>query len=196
MCPIMDIGYELCCFNYIFGCWDVKEEYEATLKRHVQFIQQLVDEKKKLSEKSEALASEMHQQASRHLHERRISDERHTNEIRRIKQVTPIRWIILGEREREREKRKSPTEDGCRKRPKRRGTEPNGRAFNHDTDKAIIFFSQHQSINPPINLSMNHWICRACARIRNTIRKNGWPTGRSTSARRRRAGWSPNYAGS
>ena len=46
-----------------------------------------MEEKKKLSEKSEALASEMHQQASRHLHERRISDERHTNEIRRIKQV-------------------------------------------------------------------------------------------------------------
>ena len=65
----------------------MKEEYEGTLKRHVQFIQQLVDEKKKLSEKSEALASEMHQQASRHLHERRVNDERHTNEIRRIKQV-------------------------------------------------------------------------------------------------------------
>ena len=68
-------------------CKTLKEEHEATVKRHIQFIQQLVEEKKKLSDRCEALAAEMHQQASRHEHERRVSEERRLTEIRRIKQV-------------------------------------------------------------------------------------------------------------
>ena len=68
-------------------CQAQKEEYESTLKRHVNFIQQLVEEKKKLSEKSEAMAAEMHQLVTRQEHERRNTEERHLNELRRIKQV-------------------------------------------------------------------------------------------------------------
>ena len=68
-------------------CKAQKEEYEATLNRHVQFIQQLVEEKKSLAGKCETLATEMRQQAAKIEYERRINDERHNNEIRRLKQV-------------------------------------------------------------------------------------------------------------
>lgn len=46
-------------------CKTQREEYETTLNRHVHFIQQLVEEKKKLAEKCETLVSEMRQQNSR-----------------------------------------------------------------------------------------------------------------------------------
>lgn len=72
--------------NWRFKCQ--KEEYETTLKRHVSFIQQLVDEKKVLAEKCESLAAEMRQQANKHETERRLHDERHSTEIRRLKQVS------------------------------------------------------------------------------------------------------------
>ena len=65
-----------------------KEEYETTLKRHVSFIQQLVEEKKKLAEKCETLAGELRQQAARFENERRVNEERHSNEMKRLKQVT------------------------------------------------------------------------------------------------------------
>lgn len=68
-------------------CKTQREEYETTLNRHVQFIQQLVDEKKKLAEKCEALVSEMRHLNSRMENERRINEERHSTEIRRLKQV-------------------------------------------------------------------------------------------------------------
>lgn len=68
-------------------CKSQKEEYEATLNRHVQFIQQLVEEKKALAVKCEGMAAEMRQQASKLEYERRISEDRLNNEIRRLKQV-------------------------------------------------------------------------------------------------------------
>lgn len=68
-------------------CKSQKEEYEATLNRHVQFIQQLVEEKKALAVKCEAMASEMRQQTAKVEYERRIHEERLNNEIRRLKQV-------------------------------------------------------------------------------------------------------------
>lgn len=68
-------------------CKTQKEEYEVTLKRHVQFIQQLVEEKKVLAGKCEALAIEMRQQTAKVEYERRFTEERHNSEIRRLKQV-------------------------------------------------------------------------------------------------------------
>ena len=68
-------------------CKTQREEYETTLNRHVQFIQQLVEEKKKLADKCEGMVLEMRQQTSRAEYERKISEERHCAEIRRLKQV-------------------------------------------------------------------------------------------------------------
>jgi 5-azacytidine-induced protein 1 len=68
-------------------CKAQKEEYESNTNRNFQFIQQLVEEKKILAEKCEALAPERRQQTVKAEYERRVSDERHNAEIRRLKQV-------------------------------------------------------------------------------------------------------------
>jgi len=64
-----------------------REEYETTLKRNVAFIQQLVDEKKKLADKCETLAAELRQLSARHEHERRAAEERHAADLKRLRQV-------------------------------------------------------------------------------------------------------------
>lgn len=69
-------------------CKAQKEEYETNTSRNFQFIQQLVEEKKRLAEKCESLAAEMRQQTVKIENEKRMSDERHNAEIRRLKQVT------------------------------------------------------------------------------------------------------------
>ncbi|XP_057372153.1 centrosomal protein of 131 kDa-like [Daphnia carinata] len=68
-------------------CKAQKEEYETNTSRNFQFIQQLVEEKKRLAEKCESLAAEMRQQTIKIENEKRMSDERHNAEIRRLKQA-------------------------------------------------------------------------------------------------------------
>ncbi|KZS22077.1 Uncharacterized protein APZ42_010960 [Daphnia magna] len=68
-------------------CKAQKEEYETNTSRNFQFIQQLVEEKKRLAEKCESLAAEMRQQTVKIENEKRMSDERHNAEIRRLKQA-------------------------------------------------------------------------------------------------------------
>ena len=67
-----------------------KEEYEATIKRHVSFIRQLVEEKKSLADKCESLAVEMRHQTGRYESERRVNEERHASEIKRLRQVCTL----------------------------------------------------------------------------------------------------------
>lgn len=69
-------------------CKAQKEEYEATLNRHIQFIQQLVEEKKNLAAKCETMANEVRQQAVKLERERKINEERLKSEMRRLKQVS------------------------------------------------------------------------------------------------------------
>lgn len=71
-------------------CKALKEEYDSTLNRHVRFIQQLVEEKKKLAEKCESVVIEMRQLSARVEHERKINQERHNSEIKRLKQVCRV----------------------------------------------------------------------------------------------------------
>lgn len=68
-------------------CKALKEEYDSTLNRHVRFIQQLLEEKKKLAEKCESVVIEMRQLSARVEHERKVNQERHNAEIKRLKQV-------------------------------------------------------------------------------------------------------------
>lgn len=75
-------------------CKTQREEYEATISRHVQFIQQLVEEKKKLADKCEGMVIEMRQQTSRAEYERKVNEERHCAEIRRLKQVWRFQLIM------------------------------------------------------------------------------------------------------
>jgi 5-azacytidine-induced protein 1 len=80
-------------------CKAQKEEYESNTNRNFQFIQQLVEEKKALAEKCEALATEMRQQTAKVEYERRVSDERHNAEIRRLKQVNKFENYVKSNRQ-------------------------------------------------------------------------------------------------
>ncbi|XP_058418053.1 centrosomal protein of 131 kDa [Diceros bicornis minor] len=67
--------------------WQQREHYEATIQRHLSFIDQLIEDKKALSEKCEALVAEL-KQADRRLQEREAQmQEQHELEIKKLKEL-------------------------------------------------------------------------------------------------------------
>ncbi|XP_023507587.2 centrosomal protein of 131 kDa isoform X1 [Equus caballus] len=64
-----------------------REHYEATIQRHLSFIDQLIEDKKALSEKCEALVAEL-KQGDRRLKEREVQmQEQHELEIKKLKEL-------------------------------------------------------------------------------------------------------------
>ncbi|XP_067006805.2 centrosomal protein of 131 kDa [Anabrus simplex] len=64
-----------------------KEEYEATISRHQKFIDQLIADKKNLSEKCEAVIRELKGNEERHAFNLKASEERHKIELQRAKET-------------------------------------------------------------------------------------------------------------
>ncbi|KAJ7315870.1 hypothetical protein JRQ81_002032 [Phrynocephalus forsythii] len=62
-----------------------REQYEAAIQRHLDFIDQLIDDKKTLSEKCEAVVSELKQ-----------VDQKYTKKIAQMQEQHELVWRILG----------------------------------------------------------------------------------------------------
>ncbi|KAG8507520.1 Centrosomal protein of 131 kDa [Galemys pyrenaicus] len=64
-----------------------REHYEATVQRHLSFIDQLIDDKKALSGKCEALVAELAQGDQRHKQKVAQMQEQHELEIKKLKEL-------------------------------------------------------------------------------------------------------------
>ncbi|XP_049624667.1 centrosomal protein of 131 kDa [Suncus etruscus] len=64
-----------------------REHYEATIQRHLCFIDQLIDDKKLLSEKCEAMVAEIRRAEQRHREQTAQVQEQHQLEIKKLKEV-------------------------------------------------------------------------------------------------------------
>ncbi|XP_030840141.1 centrosomal protein of 131 kDa isoform X2 [Strongylocentrotus purpuratus] len=64
-----------------------KEEYESTIKRHLSFIDQLIDDKKALSEKYDGVVTELKQVDKKYQGRIKNMDDSHTRELSKIKDV-------------------------------------------------------------------------------------------------------------
>ncbi|XP_033609333.1 uncharacterized protein LOC111869461 isoform X2 [Cryptotermes secundus] len=64
-----------------------KEEYEATIARHQKFIDQLIADKKNLSEKYESLVLELKKSEEYHTNTLKAVDERHSVELQRAREM-------------------------------------------------------------------------------------------------------------
>ncbi|XP_064600746.1 centrosomal protein of 131 kDa-like isoform X2 [Liolophura sinensis] len=64
-----------------------KDEYEEAIKRHLSFIDQLIDDKKALSEKCEQLVKELKTIDKKFQDKFKASEERHAQELTRIKEI-------------------------------------------------------------------------------------------------------------
>lgn len=73
----------------------VREEYEATIARHLGFIDRLLADKQSLSDKCDALAEEMKRVERRHGMRAQEIQERHVAELKRQKEA-----LAAGERAR------------------------------------------------------------------------------------------------
>ncbi|XP_036392275.1 centrosomal protein of 131 kDa [Megalops cyprinoides] len=62
-----------------------KEQYEATIQRHLSFIDQLIDDKKALSERCEGMVAELKQ-----------VDQKYTKKISQMQEQHELVWHILG----------------------------------------------------------------------------------------------------
>ena len=64
-----------------------KNEYEAAIARHQSFIDQLIDDKKNISQKCEALTNELRTTERRNKENVKAMESRHNMEMNRIKQI-------------------------------------------------------------------------------------------------------------
>ncbi|KAM5216884.1 centrosomal protein of 131 kDa [Hipposideros larvatus] len=64
-----------------------KEHYEATIQRHLSFIDQLIEDKKLLGEKCEAVLAELRQGDQRHKETEAQLQEQHQLEIKKLKEL-------------------------------------------------------------------------------------------------------------
>ncbi|XP_043941012.1 centrosomal protein of 131 kDa isoform X2 [Protopterus annectens] len=64
-----------------------KEQYEATIQRHLTFIDQLIDDKKVLSEKCESLVNELKQVDQNYTKKITQMQEQHDMEIKKLKEL-------------------------------------------------------------------------------------------------------------
>ncbi|XP_069695012.1 calponin homology domain-containing protein DDB_G0272472 isoform X2 [Periplaneta americana] len=64
-----------------------KEEYESTVARHQKFIDQLIADKKTLSDKCESLVLEMKKSAEHHAKTLKTMEERHSIELQRAREM-------------------------------------------------------------------------------------------------------------
>ncbi|KAJ8013481.1 hypothetical protein DPEC_G00030240 [Dallia pectoralis] len=62
-----------------------KEQYEATIQRHLTFIDQLIDDKKALSERCESVVGEL-----------QLVDQKYTKKISQMQEQHELVWQILG----------------------------------------------------------------------------------------------------
>ena len=64
-----------------------KHEYEAAIARHQSFIDQLIEDKKSISHKCEALTTELRNNERRNKENVKAMESRHNMEINRVKQI-------------------------------------------------------------------------------------------------------------
>lgn len=64
-----------------------KDEYEETIKRHLSFIDQLIDDKKNLSEKCEMLVKELKTVDKKYQDKIKTMDEKHAIDVQKIKDM-------------------------------------------------------------------------------------------------------------
>jgi len=64
-----------------------RSEYEATVKRHQSFIDQLIEDKRQLSERCDHLHLEVRNKESRHQESTRALEQRHQAEVRRLRSL-------------------------------------------------------------------------------------------------------------
>ena len=64
-----------------------RQEYEAAIARHQTFIDQLIDDKKNISQKCEHLTTELRNTERRNKENTKAMESRHNMEMNRIKQI-------------------------------------------------------------------------------------------------------------
>ncbi|XP_054986933.1 centrosomal protein of 131 kDa isoform X2 [Sorex araneus] len=64
-----------------------QEHYEATIQRHLCFIDQLIEDKKVLTEKCEAVVTELRSGEQRHREQEARTQEQHRLEVKKLKEV-------------------------------------------------------------------------------------------------------------
>ncbi|XP_028824826.1 centrosomal protein of 131 kDa isoform X2 [Denticeps clupeoides] len=64
-----------------------KDQYEATIKRHLSFIDQLIDDKKALSERCEGVVAELKQVDQKYTQKIAQMEEQHEMEIKKLKEL-------------------------------------------------------------------------------------------------------------
>ncbi|XP_070580321.1 centrosomal protein of 131 kDa-like [Ptychodera flava] len=64
-----------------------KDEYEGAIKRHLSFIDQLIDDKKALSDKYDQVVTELKQMDKKYLTKIKKMEEDHSIEVKKIKEV-------------------------------------------------------------------------------------------------------------
>ncbi|XP_024941076.1 centrosomal protein of 131 kDa isoform X2 [Cephus cinctus] len=75
-----------------------KSKYQTVVKRHQKFIEQLLSEKKDLSEKCNFLADRIKEMEAKHLRESKVVAERHTVELQRARELCAASEKIRRER--------------------------------------------------------------------------------------------------
>lgn len=64
-----------------------KDEYEATIKRHQTFIDQLIEDKRSLSERCDVLHLDLRNSERKHQESIKSIEQRHQAELRRVKSL-------------------------------------------------------------------------------------------------------------
>ena len=64
-----------------------KTDYEATVKRHQRFIDQLIEDKRGLAERCDNMSLELKTSERKRQESLRLAEERHSAEMRRIKSL-------------------------------------------------------------------------------------------------------------
>ncbi|XP_077979762.1 centrosomal protein of 131 kDa-like [Glandiceps talaboti] len=75
-----------------------KDEYESTIKRHLSFIDQLIDDKKALSEKYDRVVTELKQLDKKYQTRINKMDEDHSMEVKKVKDIQAAAEKIRRER--------------------------------------------------------------------------------------------------
>lgn len=84
--------------NHSAGLQTQKTKYQGVIKRHQKFIQQLIDEKKELSQKCNVLTQFIKDMESKHQREVNSIVERHTVELQQSKELSAAAEKIRRER--------------------------------------------------------------------------------------------------